>query len=453
MADTVKGGIGTLSGRVYSLAGAALTLLIAGIALGNAIFIYVSLVPFFFVFFSLAHQQTGSVAVTRAESVIMASTSEVVGISITMEMGRGSGIVTIADRLPEHFVLDDGNNFHVFWNDGKSLPLTLSYAVRCTRRGAYDIGPSHVECFHGSWMGRTPIEAGEKARLTVRPVRPSLKKMADPRLRSNMPMPLGATCKLGMRTTDFREIRHYSYGDSYRAINWKATARLSTAVNAKPCVNEYEKEGKRTVLIYIDAGAWMSLGSTVDNVFEYALQAASGIASFYLERDVRVGVYVYNYGEFILPDTGRQQASRILRSLIDIEVINSPGNDGKPSGDTDNGLKRAVRQCSGHLAGVNPLFVVITMVGKKNTEDLVGGIRLMHRYSYNAKRPQVFVLHIAGYGLAASDPYEKAGAILLEMDDLPCMRTVGKAGAVVVPWNPLTKSLSRVMALGFRRRP
>ena len=89
MADTIMDGIGTLSGRVYGVAGAALTLLIAGIALGNAILIYVSLVPFFFVFFSLAHQRTGSVAVTRAESVITASTSEVVGISITVEMGRG----------------------------------------------------------------------------------------------------------------------------------------------------------------------------------------------------------------------------------------------------------------------------------------------------------------------------------------------------------------------------
>jgi uncharacterized protein (DUF58 family) len=420
-----------------------MTLLVAGIALGNAILIYLSLVPFFFVFFSLAYRRAGYVAVTRAERVITASTSEVVRLSITADLGRSSGIVTVADRLPEHFVLDDGNNFHVFWSDGKSQPVTLFYAVRCTRRGAYDIGPAHVERFYSSWMGRIPAEAGEMARLTVKPARPGLKKMRDPRLRSSLPLPLGAACKLGMRTTDFQEIRHYSYGDSYRAINWKATARLSTAVNAKPYVNEYEKEGKKTVLIFIDAGTWMSLGSTVDNVLEYALQAASGISSFYLERDVRVGVYVYNYGEFILPDTGRQQASRILRSLIDVEIVNCVDGDG---------LKRAVKRCSGHLAGVNPLFVVITMIGNRNARDLIEGVRLMHRYSYNAKRPQVFVLHVAGYGLAASDLYEKAGAILLEAGDMPCVRAVRKAGALVIPWNPLTKSLSRVMAVGFRRR-
>ncbi len=425
------------------MAGAALTLLVAGIALGNAIIIYLSLVPFFFVFFSLAYRRTGSVTVTRGESVFSASTSEVVRVSITADLGRGSGIVTVADRLPEHFVLNDGNNFHVFWSDGKSQPVTLSYAVRCTRRGAYDIGPAHVERFYSSWMGRTPTEAGETASLTVKPARPHLKNMKDPRLKSSLPLPLGASCKLGMRTTDFREIRSYSYGDSYRAINWKATARLSTAVNAKPFVNEYEKEGKKTVIIFIDAGAWMRLGSTVDNVFEYALQAASGISSFYLERDVRVGVYVYNYGQFILPDTGRQQASRILRSLIDVEIVDGVEGDG---------LKRAVKRCSGHLAGANPMFIVITMIGNKNARDLIEGVRLMHRYSYNARRPQAFVLHVAGYGLAASDLYEKAGVILMEASNMPYLRAVRKAGALVIPWNPMTKSLSRVMAVGFRRQ-
>ena len=54
-------------------------------------------------------------------------------------------------------------------------------------------------------------------------------------------------------------------------------------------MNEYEKEGKKTVMIFIDAGQRMSLGSTVDNAFEHAIQAASGLTSFYLDRGMRVG--------------------------------------------------------------------------------------------------------------------------------------------------------------------
>ncbi len=118
--------------------------------------------------------------------------------------------------------------------------------------------------------------------------------MRDPRLLSKMPTPMGAQSRLGMKTNDFMDIRPYSHGDPYRSINWKATAKLSGLGQARPLVNEYEKEGKKTVYIFVDAGSWMSLGSSVDNVFEYALQAASGISRFYLERDMKVGVYVYH---------------------------------------------------------------------------------------------------------------------------------------------------------------
>lgn len=196
----------------------------------------------------------------------------------------------------------------------------------------------------------------------------------------------------------------------------------------------------------------MSLGSTVDNAFEHALQAASGLASFYLDRGMRVGVYAYNYGEFILPDTGRKQASRITGSLVDIRLAGSPVADTDSPGDGDNCLKRAVLECSGHLFGSNPLFFVITMVDRNNTKEVVEGIRLMQRYSFNPRRPQVIVLDILGYGLAATGDYEKAAAALLEIDDRPCARLVKKAGARVVPFNPVTQNLTQVMMAGFGRR-
>ena len=92
----------------------------------------------------------------------------------------------------------------------------------------------------------------------------------------------------------------------------------------------------KTVMIFLDASARMSLGSTVDNAFEHAIQAASGIASFYLDQGMRVGVYAYHFGEYILPDTGRKQASLITRSLIDIQIADDP------AGKNENCLDEAV---------------------------------------------------------------------------------------------------------------
>jgi uncharacterized protein (DUF58 family) len=441
--------IDTLTGRVSGEAGAFLLLLIAGLALGNTALVYISLVPFLFLVFSLAHPGPETVRVTRTGDVSTVLTNQAISVSIVLTSAGGAGIITVADSLPEHFELAEGNNFHVYWQDGRNLPVQLSYAVRCTRRGIYDLGPAHVECFRNSWTGHRAFDSAENAsRLIVRPESTALGKIRDPRLRSSMPMPSGASCRLGVRTTDFMQIREYSHGDPYSTINWKTTARLSAGDSSTPYVNEFEKEGRKTVMIFIDAGARMKLGSTVDNVFEHAIEAAAGIASYYLDRGMRVGVYAYHYGEYILPDTGRKQASLITRSLIDIQIADTPN----PGEDDDNCLKEAVMECSGHLSGTNPLFFIITTIDKKNTRDTVDGIRRMHRYSYNARMPQVILLDIQGYGLAATGDYEKAAAALLKIDDRPCVRLVKKAGALVVPFDPVTQNVSQVMMTRFGRR-
>jgi uncharacterized protein (DUF58 family) len=254
-------------------------------------------------------------------------------------------------------------------------------------------------------------------------------------------MPIGSVSRIGVRTTDFTEIRRYQPGDPYRTINWKATARFSMATDSTPYVNEYEKDGRKTVFIFVDAGTWMGLGPAVDNVFEHAVRAASGIASFYLEKSMRVGVYVYNNGSFVLPDSGRRQASLILRSLLEVQL----------NGKSENGLKKAVKECSGHLVGISPMFIVITMAGKENTPDLIDGIKSMRKYSPKSRLPPVTILHINGYGLEASGECEEAGAALLEIDHMRYLRALRKAGAFVVPWDPRTKSLSHLLLVGFRR--
>jgi uncharacterized protein (DUF58 family) len=445
--------IDTLTGRVSGETGVFLITLVAGMALGNAVLVYLSLVPFLFLVFSLASPGPESVCITRTGDVTTALTGEAAGVSLTLAIRGGAGVVTVADALPEHFELAEGNNFHVYWHDGGNIPAQLRYKVRCTRRGIYDLGPAHVECFRNSWLGHSAFDSEEPAsRLIVRPEPVSIRKMRDPRLRSSMPLPSGAVYRLGVKTTDFMEIREYRPGDPFGAINWKATARLSGDDSGRPYVNEYEKEGKKTVMIFIDAGARMNLGTTVDNAFEHAVEAASGLASFYLDRGMRVGVYVYNYGEFILPDTGRKQASRIAGCLVDIRLAGSPAAETDLPEADDNCLKKAVAECSGHLFGSNPLFFLITMLDRNNTKEVVEGIRRMQRYSFNPRLPQVIVLDIRGYGLAAAGDYEKVAAALLEIDDRPCVRLVKKAGALVVPFNPGTQNMSQVMMAGFGRR-
>ncbi len=430
------------SRRMAGEAGIFLAFLTAGIAFGNTILIYLSLVPFFFIVMSMAYRGPADIKVIREEKVIRAHKNEAVTVSVNISTDNGVGIIAVADPLPEHLVLAGGNNFHIYWNDGKGLPVRSSYDIKCAKRGIYNIGPAYVECFHHSWMEQAILQSDEAAtRLVIEPEKENIKKMRHLRQHSNLPMPVGAVSKLGMRTTDFTEIRRYQPGDPFRTINWKATARFSMAAGSTPYVNEYEKEGRKTVFIFVDAGTWMSLGSAVDNVFEHAVQAATGIASFYLEKDMRVGVYVYNNGTFILPDSGRKQASLILRSLLEVQV----------NGKSENGLKKAVKECSGHLVGINPMFIIVTMAGRENTPDIINGIKSMRKYSPKARVPPITILHINGYRLEASGECEEAGAALLEIDHKRYLKALKKSGAFVAPWDPRTKSLSHLLMVGFRR--
>ena len=83
-------------------------------------------------------------------------------------------------------------------------------------------------------------------------------------------------------------------------MNWKATAKREGTMNSIPFVNDFEKEGRKTVWLFLDAREWMRTGSTVENAFEYAIQATLGVSS-YLSRNCGVGVSFYNCRDEILP--------------------------------------------------------------------------------------------------------------------------------------------------------
>lgn len=425
-------------------AGIAIAFLMIGMVFGNIIMVYVAMVPFLFLLFSMAYPAMGGLKLARKSRIIKSRLNETVTISTTYTMDSGTGIYAVADPLPEHVGLVSGTNFHVFWNKRKA-PIQVSYDVSCTKRGIYTIGPAKIECFHHSGMDQplTKLDA-DSTRLIVDPERQNIKKLRDPKLLSSMPVPVGAVSKLGMRTTDFTEIRRYQPGDPYRTINWKATARFQMTADAVPYVNEYEKEGKKTIFIFVDAGAWAGSGPEAEHVFDHMAQAATGIASFYLERNMRVGVYVYNHGKLIVPDGGKRQESRIVRDLFEIRASSSQ--------DSNNGLKMAVKECSGHLFGITPMFIVLTMAGRKNTPDIIEGIKSMRKYSPAAKLPKVTLLHIKGYNLEAKGELQEAGASVLEFDSMRYVRAIKKCGALVVPWDPKTMNLNQLMMSGFGRR-
>jgi len=433
-----------LTTRVLKLFGSFSALFLAGMTLGNSILLYLSLIPLSAMLFSLALSSPQEVTFSRERQRIVAKVDEEIEIRGTMRVGKGVGIVTLADPIPEHFELARGSNFKVFWKGFKPVSVESKYAVKCGRRGIYSIGPLSYECRHFSDLIQTRIhKVASYTELEVRPETLEVKRLRDPRLLSRVPMPLGSLAKMGIMTTDFKEIREYCAGDPFRHINWKATARLATLSRSPPLVNEFEREGKKVVWIMVDGSQNMALGTNVKNCFEYALQAALGLAQFYLARNCHVGLCIYGQkGRLLLPDSGRRQEYKILKEILSVQIASASGT-----------LREALKSLRGHILGANPYFIIITNVRDSNLQELADGVKELKKYSRaTRKTPQIMVIHVSGYNVAAANDHERIGATMLEMSNMKAIRTLRRAGVSVVTWNPTRQSLANLLVLGLRRK-
>jgi uncharacterized protein (DUF58 family) len=432
----------------------ALAFILVAMILLDTVFLCIALVYLVFLLFALAIEQPKGAHLDREKLEIKAMVDDVVDIANRVSVDSGVGIVTIADKLPTYFELNQdggdpsndsetiGGNFRVYWKGTSKISTEMRYRVKLTKRGIYEIPPPAFELFQVANLKQAYIcSSGTSMTMSVRNRPINVKRMRSPRLISHMPIPLGAITNIGVHTDEFRELRQYVQGDPYNKINWKATARLcSFRPNMPPLVNEYEREGRQTVWILLDASSRMRRGTEIENAFEYGVRAVSGLSQFYLARNCRVALSIYNCGTTLLPDTGRRQEYRIAKALLKAEVNNQRQS-----------LGYAIDNHKWHLVGQNPLFIIVTMVGMDNINELLEGIRKMRLYSI-ANRSQVIVIDILGYDIVARGISEEIGAQLLDYTSLPARRALRRGGAFVASWDGKREILERMMVLGAKRR-
>ena len=459
--------------------------MVMGMFLGNLILIVLGLFPIVFLAIGLLIGQPGEVEVRRGGEDLKVWVDGQVGDTLTVTVRRGVGLVTIADRLPKSFRLDEGTNFKVLWKGARDAEASFSYKATCAKRGHHELNDVPWESRHPLEIAQTRLGASPAPRVYIVQPRPLfVRRIRERKALTRIPMPMEARIRFGVPTTDFLEIRDYTSGDSYRMINWKATARLLSASPRPLQVNEYEREGKKLVWIFLDSASHMALGTTVKNTLEYAVQAALGLTNFYLSRECRVGLCIYDYDAYewegafqraepprdlehalasvermdepikaaeaevepsgsrpqlrrrlTLPDIGRRQQFKIMREMLNVQIRYS-----------DESLKEAIHSCRRHIFGTRPLFIIITMIDAAKTDGLVSGIRELHKYSGRLRQqPSIIVFNILGYSVAAQGGKEEMAADLLEFHNRPIYAALRRLGASVVTWNPRAQSFARAL--------
>lgn len=277
--------------------------------LGNMILLYMGLLPVVYTLLGLLLSSPKTVEVVNPTIYTNVWVDDVVEIQRKVRVKKGLGHVTLGEKLPPYFELVEGINIKVVWNGLDEVDEDYAYKIRCTKRGVYHLEVCNWEMNHPQnlksvTLGELPI--GQT--LIVKPYPFNIKRIRQQKALFKMTMPSEAHIRIGIPTTDFREIRDYAFGDSYRHINWKATARRAIP-NKPPKVNDYEMEGTKVVWIFLNTASRIALGTNIRNGFEYAIQAVLGLSNFYLSRNCRVGVSFYNDERFTTP--GAYRSARV----------------------------------------------------------------------------------------------------------------------------------------------
>lgn len=414
-----------------------------GLVLANSLLLYASLIPIF-VYFVGVSIFLPEVEVRKQGLPGSTWVGETVEVRITGRISSGLGSVIVYDELPRHFELIEGGNYKAVTKGFGEKTFAFSYKVRCTKRGNYHIRGVQWESRH--FLGvRAPKQGSstESKRLAVRPSLPYISRIRTPRSIAYTTQPMESIAKIGPLGTDFKEIRDYVHGDPFKIINWKASARVAARGFFNPLVNEYEREGKQTVWIFLDAHPDLNIGTSVENAFEYATQAANSIAYYFLNKGLRLGMYVYNdLGKTFYPETGKRQFIKISKEMLEL----NPTGAGLRVYWLE-GLSKALKKNSKYLITLSPLIVIVTHVTPSKLSDLLSGLEEIWRFRRKREGIKTIIINVLPYSLVPkANEFEVFSARMLEARSRALCQNARKLGAKVIDWNPREEALGVKLA-------
>ncbi len=423
----------TRSGHALILVAVGLVTL--GLGTGNPVLLGLSAIPAMALIVGFL-QTSPQVRTAGLTCPNQARAGDVLEVALELELDGPSGLVLAGSHLPPEFDLVSGSNVHLLTKGRGRVTIQRTFEVRATKRGQFTLGPLAVTAQPANGLRSEPPEAyGDAHKLEVHPRIVPIRRLRAMRGTAATIAPDEDVAAVGLQTTDFKELRQYRWGDPPRSVNWKATARL--AATQAPLVNEYEVEGRKAVWFLLDAGRHMVVGTNVENGFEVAIAAVSGLALAYLDRGYKVGLYAYNTdaADPLYPDVGTKQFLKIQRYLAQLEP-----------GEGDEGPLQAVQRCRSWLVASSPMVIFVTRTGVQ-TEHLEQALRRLRALTPGKKRPML-IIEPEAFHLVPGDEATTGTARLLSHLARPRHERLRRLGAVVIPWNPEAQPLEELLFRG-----
>ena len=423
-------GLGRSSGPLLWLGGALTAAAVAG---GNIHLFGLALLPLGLAV-ATALAPHARIVEARLEQVPeRANVGEEVEVVARLRLA-GRGPLHVRVNLPDTYRLVRGRNVLHTWVSG-SRTQVLRFTAACDKRGVDAIGPIEAEA-PSAWLLGGPTRQVLDARDEARTEMPSthLRHWPKTRQRARRPMADLDVTPTGILTTHFQDIRQYVRGDPHRSINWKASARRGAmGTELRLLVNDYEREGRRQVWVFLDARPDL-VGTSLDNALDRRIQAALAICNSHIQRGFSAGLTLYNQpleGTPYADGSGRQ--ARRIREL----VATLPRPEAGPAAT----LSDAVKGVRGRLHRARTVAFVVTTVQGGEHEDLKLLRRLLARRRGTLP---IVVVHVDPASLLPDAQHNQLARTLAVLQK-PNLAAIRALGIRAVRWDPGTKGLANLI--------
>jgi uncharacterized protein (DUF58 family) len=252
--------------------------------------------------YALAHEVSGD----------RAFEGDTLRMTVTVTARSSVFLLELCEPLPPDTVLISGWN-RVLFSLRAGEQVRWSYALRCLRRGRFQLGTVYARVWKHSGL-----HVLEGRHVDVKPVRVyprilSLRRLLQPRrTQTSVGNYVSPAFGEGLEPGD---IRPFAPGDRIKHVNWRASLRLGRLY-----VTQYHQERNADVVLMLDTlgHAGRSPASSLD----FCTRAAAALAGAYLSRKDRVGLIEYGgVLRWVRPGSGRVQFERVLDALLEAEVV------------------------------------------------------------------------------------------------------------------------------------
>ncbi len=212
---------------------------------------------------------------------------------------------------PQLFRLILGENY-ITTRIGPKNIIKFSYVLEPRVRGEYPLGPLSVTI--KDRLGFNSLERivpDSVSTILVYPPYEDIKRIEILGSKRSLELSFGAQrSKQKGIGSEFYGMRKYVFGDQFRLIDWKASARTQKLI-----VKEFETERDVNVMILVDCSTTMAGGAIDNTKFEYAIRACMLLTKVALARKDNVGLFIFSDKKnlhFLKPGRGEDHFYQVL---------------------------------------------------------------------------------------------------------------------------------------------